>query len=181
MHGEPTKIEWGLFSNILFHRCGNFCLKAFPYWGQMWNGADGHLSSFFPTLGWFTFLGREGGWLFLALTSFPQGKRLWFRAGWNWGGTSGAEVAIQAGQSSSPCKIDWAGQLQARQGQNHMLTLLLTYHLPVSLVPGGPSSPNRLQKWWSFCFWLGGLHYHNEANKCTLHLTTSYFWLWVCL
>ena len=36
------------------------------------------------------------------------------------GSPSGAEVAIQAGQSSSPPKIDWDGQLQAWLGQNHV-------------------------------------------------------------
>ena len=55
-----------------------------------------------------------------------------FWSGWQGGCTSGAEVAMQAGQSSSPCKIDWAGQPQARLGQNHMLPLLLTYHLSAS-------------------------------------------------
>ena len=55
----------------------------------------------------------------------------WTQAGSNLGDLSGAEVAIQAGQSSSPCKIDWA-----RLGQNHMLSLLLTDHLDCCLNPG---------------------------------------------
>ena len=43
-------------------------------------------------------------------------------------------MAIQAGQSSSPCKLDWARQLQGRSAQHHTLTLLLMYRLPVRLM-----------------------------------------------
>ena len=50
-------------------------------------------------------------------------------SGSNLGDLPGAEVAIQAGQSSFPCKIDSAGQMQARLGQNHMLSLILADHL----------------------------------------------------
>ena len=60
--------------------------------------------------------------------------------GSNLGDPPGAEVAIQAGQSSSPCKIDCAGQLQARLGQNHVLSLLLADHLDCC--------PDIHQIWW---------------------------------
>ena len=43
--------------------------------------------------------------------------------GWQRGSPSGAEVAIETGRSSSPCKIDWAGRLHAKLGQNQMLPL----------------------------------------------------------